>query len=75
MPQTDDFRDLLGRLQWDVPRFARAAHIRSGNAAAMFRGDRPVPEPLMTWLRDMVQCADQLPKPRDAHARSVPGDD
>jgi len=70
MPQTDDlpegareFRALLGVMQWDTLAFARAARIKARSAAAMWRGEREVPHPLMTWLRAVVACATQLPPP------------
>jgi hypothetical protein len=58
-----EFRAHLCRLQWDVSAFARAARIKVRTAAAMHRGDRAVPPPLMRWLESMVEAADQLPPP------------
>lgn len=57
------FRAHLCRLQWDIPAFARAARIKQRSAAAMYRGERDVPPPLMRWLESMVEAADQLPPP------------
>jgi hypothetical protein len=58
-----EFRSHLARLEWDCHAFARAARIKHRTATAMCRGERPVPDNLMNWLRSMVATADQLPPP------------
>jgi hypothetical protein len=60
---TREFRRHLERLQWNCLAFARAANIKVRTAGEMYRGERPVPDGLMGWLRSMVETADQLPPP------------
>lgn len=60
-----EFRAHLARLQWDTVKFAHAASIKSRTAAAMWRGERDVPERLMVWLREMVHSAARVPPPPD----------
>jgi hypothetical protein len=65
MPQIDnsEFRNLCNRVQWDAPRFARAARIRKRAANAMFHDERPVPDGLMAWLREVAAKAAAVPEP------------
>ena len=61
-----EFRAHLARLQWDCIAFARAARIKVRTAGEMYRGERPVPDTIMGWLRSMVETADTLPPPPSA---------
>lgn len=56
-----EFRRLLDRLAWDASGFAKAAKIRVRSANGMWRGDREVPDRIMSWLRSMVATAETLP--------------
>lgn len=56
-----EFRALLDRMQWEPEAFARAAKIKVRTAHLMHAGRRPVPAPLMGWLRSMVEQAEALP--------------
>jgi hypothetical protein len=58
-----EFRSLLNKMQWDTVDFAAAAKIKARSAQSMWRGERAVPDGLMTWLRTMATAAEALPPP------------
>ncbi len=55
--------DLLTRLHWTAPVLARLLGCHPSLCWLWVCGERPTPEPVLTWLRALCEAHEALPVP------------